>query len=419
MSPQEVLDQTAVLDNDHAPSPATAKTRPTKFLLMATAPQAVVLFLTRQISFLVSNGFEVHTIASPGIEDVPGHTTLPSTHHSLPMKRTIHPLADLRALLKLYRLMRQLKPDILQTHTPKAGLLGMIAAMLARVPIRIYTVNGLPLLTQKGVSRLLVAFTDWLACSLATEVICPSRCLRRFIVKNGFCRREKVRTLGDGGFPGVDPEKYHPGRYFVGERVRIRERYGIPRDALVLGFVGRIVPDKGVGELARAWSKLREEFPQAYLLLCGHLEDVHPLPREVIAQLQRDPRVRFIGWSTDLPPIYAAIDICVLPSYREAISGVVLEAAAMELPVVTTRVPGSVDAICNGVTGLSVPAKDPDALACALQKLAKDPELRHKMGNAARQFVAHRFNHQKIFQNLLNEYHRLMRCHLPMARTNP
>jgi glycosyltransferase involved in cell wall biosynthesis len=233
MSPQEVLDQTAVLDNDHAPSPATAKTRPTKVLLMATAPQAVVLFLTRQISFLVSNGFEVHTIASPGIEDVPGHTTLPSTHHSLPMKRTIHPLADLRALLKLYRLMRQLKPDILQTHTPKAGLLGMIAAMLARVPIRIYTVNGLPLLTQKGVSRLLVTFTDWLACSLATEVICPSRCLRRFIVKNGFCRREKVRTLGDGGFPGVDPEKYHPGRYFVGERVRIRERYGIPRDALV------------------------------------------------------------------------------------------------------------------------------------------------------------------------------------------
>jgi glycosyltransferase involved in cell wall biosynthesis len=385
---------------------------------MATAPQAVVLFLTQQISFLVSKGFEVHTIASPGIENVPGDTRLSSTHHSLPMKRTIHPFADLGALFKLCRLMWQLKPDIVQTHTPKAGLLGMVAAFLARVPIRIYTVNGLPLFTQKGISWLLVAFADWLACTLATEVICPSRCLRRFIVRNGFCRREKARTLGDGGFPGVDPEKYDPGRRSPADRIRIRRKYGIPEDALVFGFVGRIVPDKGVGELAGAWSKLREEFPQAYLLLCGHLEDVHPLPQQVFAQLQKDPRVRLIGWSTDMPPVYAAIDVCVLPTYREAISGVVLEAGAMEVPVVTTRVPGSVDAICKGVTGLSVPAKDSDALASALRKLARDPELRRNMGKAARRFVSDRFNHQKIFNNLLHEYYRLMQHHLPATRTN-
>jgi len=385
---------------------------------MATAPQAVVLFLTRQVSFLVSNGFEVHTLAAPGIENVPGHTPLPCTHHSLPMKRTIHPLDDVRALFKLCRLMRTLRPDIVQTHTPKAGLLGMIAATLARVPIRIYTVNGLPLFTQKGLSRILVAATDWMACALATEVICPSRCLRRFIVKNGFCRREKARTLGDGGFPGVDPEKYHPARRSFTDRASFREKNAIPQDALVFGFIGRIVPDKGVAELMRAWRQLREEFPHSYLLLCGHLEDVHPLPKEIIAQLQRDPRIRLIGWSTDMPPVYAAIDICVLPTYREAISGVVLEAGAMELPTVTTRVPGSVDAMCKGVTALSVPAKDSDALADALRKLARDPQLRQRMGKAARRFVSDRFSHQRIFENLLNEYQRLMRRHLPAPRTD-
>ena len=379
---------------------------------MATAPQAVVLFLTKQISHLVANGFEVHTVASTGIEDVPGYTTLPGTHHPLPMRRTIHPIADLSALFKLCRLMRQLRPTIVQTHTPKAGLLGMIAATLARVPIRIYTVNGLPLFTQKGVSRFLVAFTDWLACKLATEVFCPSRCLRRFIVNHGFCQREKARTLGDGGFPGVDPNKYHPGRWSLADRSRIRQKYGISEDGLVFGFIGRLVPDKGVGELAGAWIKLKEEFPRAYLLLCGHLEDVHPLPRNIVSQLLRDSRVRFIGWNTDMPPVYAAIDICVLPTHREAISGVVLEASCMEVPVVTTRVPGSVDAICKGVTGLSVPAKDSDALAHALRLLARKPELRRKMGKAGRRFVSSRFSHDKIFNNLLNEYRRLMQRNL-------
>ena len=406
--------QPQVLEHISEETAVRLQGKPIRFLLMATAPQAVVLFLTRQISHLVSNGFEVHTIASTGIEHVAGYTTLPSTHHPLPMKRTIHPIADLSALFKLCRLMQQLKPTIVQTHTPKAGLLGMIAATFARVPIRIYTVNGLPLFTQRGLNRFLVAFTDWLACSLATEVLCPSRCIRRFIVVHGFCQREKARTLGDGGFPGVDPEKYHPGRWSLADRVRIRQKYGIPENALVFGFIGRVVPDKGVGELARAWSKLREEFPGAYLLLCGHLEEVHPLPQKILAQLIRDPRVRFIGWNTDMPPVYAAIDICVLPTHREAISGVVLEAGAMEVPVVTTRVPGSVDAICKGVTGLSVPAKDSDGLADALRRLALEPELRRKMGKAARKFVSSRFSHEKIFDNLLNEYHRLIQRHSVM-----
>jgi glycosyltransferase involved in cell wall biosynthesis len=412
MSGNHVLVHPCVEENHVAANVVEGTKRPTRFLLMATAPQAVVLFLTRQIFFLVSNGFEVHTIASPGIECVPGHTPLPSTHHSLPMERTIHPIADFVALLKLCRLMRRIKPDIVQTHTPKAGLLGMIAATMARVPVRIYTINGLPLFTQKGIGWLLVAAADWLACSLATEVICPSRCLRRFIVNNGFCRREKARTLGDGGFPGVDPDKYRPGKKALDDRVNLRQRNNIPVDALVFGFVGRIVPDKGVAELVRAWAKLREEFPQSYLLLCGHFEAVHPLPPELVEQLKSDSRVRLIGWTTDMPPVYAAIDICILPTYREAISGVVLEAAAMEVPVVTTRVPGSVDAICKGRTGLSVPAKDSEALADAVRRLAVNPQLCRAMGTAARKFVAERFSHQRIFQNLLNEYHRLLSDHV-------
>jgi len=343
------------------PEPAPRAKRPVRFLMMATAPQAVALFLTKQIAFLKTRGYEIHTLASPGLEEVPQAGVVESVHHEVAMQRTIHPFADIPALYKIWRLMRKLRPDMVQTHTPKAGLLGMIAATLAGVPIRIYTVNGLPLFTQTGLRKLAVIFTDWLACSLATEVICPSRCLRRFIVSRGICRRGKAKTLGDGGFPGVDPWKYHPDKK-LNHRVRTRRKYDIPPQALVFGYIGRIVPDKGIAELVEAWQSLREEFPHSHLLLCGHFEEVHPVSREIVDILENDPRVHLTGWITDMPPIYAAIDVCVLPTYREAISGVVLESGAMEIPIVTTRVPGSVDSMANGRTALSVPAKDAEAL---------------------------------------------------------
>lgn len=399
-----------------APSPLSVITpkakRPVRFLMMATAPQAVALFLTRQIAFLKVRGYEIHTLASTGLEEAPQYGAIESIHHEVAMHRTMHPFADIPALYKIWRLMRKLRPDMVQTHTPKAGLLGMIAATLAGVPIRIYTVNGLPLFTQKGLKRLIVAFTDWLACSLATEVICPSRCLRRFIVSRGICRRGKAKTLGDGGFPGVDPWKYHPDKK-LRHRALTRRKYGIPQQALVFGYIGRIVPDKGIAELTAAWQSLREEFPQSHLLLCGHFEDVHPVPPEIVDVLQNDPRVHFTGWVTDMPPIYAAIDICALPTYREAISGVVLEAGAMEIPVVTTRVPGSVDSLANGVTAMSIPAQDGEALRDAMAKLARDGHLRRRMGMAARAFVSERFSHDKIFDNLYSEYERLIKKHLP------
>jgi glycosyltransferase involved in cell wall biosynthesis len=236
--------------------------------------------------------------------------------------------------------------------------------------------------------------------------------LRRFIVDRGICHRGKAKTLGDGGFPGVDPWKYHPGAK-LRHRARTRRKYGIPQDDLVFGYVGRIVPDKGVAELVTAWQSLREKFPHSHLLICGHFEEVHPVPKEIADILLNDPRVHLTGWITDMPPIYAALDICVLPTYREAISGVVLEAGAMEIPTVTTRVPGSIDSLSNGVTAFAVPAKDADALRDAIAKLAQDPYLRRRMGMAARRFVSDRFSHDKIFGNLLSEYRRLIREHLP------
>jgi glycosyltransferase involved in cell wall biosynthesis len=381
-----------------------------RVVFITTVPETARSFLSQQVAFLNARGFEVHTITSRVSEEWLGTIEIPGITHHVAMRREISPLDDLLSVSRLWRLLRRLRPQIVHTHTPKAGLLGMIAASLARVPVRVYTVNGIVILTQSFWRRVVLACTEWLACRLASEVLCVSRSVRRFIIASGFCAPEKCRILGDGGSHGVDTEKFNPAVRGPATRTRIRNEYEIPEDALLLGYIGRLVPDKGIAELALAWTSIRNQFPQVRLLVCGYCEHDHPLPPGLIDTLRNDPRVRFTGGVVkDMPHIYSAIDICILPSYREGLPNVALECAAMQLPIVTTRVAGCVDSVRNGITGLIVQPRDPEALAAALRRLIENPALRQTLGVEARRFVSRRFSENKISQLLLQEYARLMK----------
>jgi glycosyltransferase involved in cell wall biosynthesis len=218
--------------------------------------------------------------------------------------------------------------------------------------------------------------------------------------------------LGDGGSHGVDIKKFNPEVYGVASRAEVRKQYGIPEDALVVGYVGRIVPAKGINELALAWNLLRERFPELRLLLCGYCERDHPMNPILLEKLRNDPRVHFTsGRVAHMPRMYAALDISVLPTHCEGLPNVVLEAGAMRIPTVATRVPGCVDAIRNRTTGLIVEPKDPDALAEALQYMVENSQHRERMGIAAREFVTRRFSEDRISELLLQEYQRLLAIH--------
>jgi glycosyltransferase involved in cell wall biosynthesis len=380
-----------------------------RIVLMATAPEALVIFLSEQIRLLVAKGYEVHTISSPGVERLVGYPSLESCHHEIVMRRNMRPLADAIALYRLWRLLLEVRPDLVHTHTPKAGLLGMIASTLAGVPSRIYTVNGLPILVQRFWSRVVLGLTERLACTLATEVLCVSRSARRILIASGLCASRKCRVLGDGGSHGVDTLKFSPAVHGAPRRAATRKQYGIPEDALVIGYIGRIVPAKGINELALAWQMLREKFPRVRLFLCGYLEHDHPMNSNLLEDLRSDSRVHFTSDRVaDMPPIFAALDINVLPTYCEGLPNVVLEASAMSVPTVATRVPGCVDTIRHGVTGLLVNPKDPTALARALQYLVENPACRERMGIAARKFVSRRFPEDRISALLLKKYHDLL-----------
>jgi glycosyltransferase involved in cell wall biosynthesis len=186
-----------------------------------------------------------------------------------------------------------------------------------------------------------------------------------------------------------------------------RARLGIPQDALVIGFVGRIVREKGAVELATAWKALRDGEPRLHLLLVGRVDTEDAIPGNVLAELRADPRVHFTGVDPNTPPLYAAMDVVALPTYREGFPNVALEAAAMALPIVATAIPGCVDAVVDGVTGILVPARDSPALVRALHAYVGDPQLRALRGAAARSRALSEFRSEAIWEALEAEYHTL------------
>jgi len=383
--------------------------RPTIRLLHVTTVPMSLTFLTGQVGYVKARGFEVRAVSSPGKELGEFAAREGVRADPVPMSRAISPFADLVALHRLVAKLREWRPHIVHSHTPKGGLLGMIAAWLARVPVRVYHIRGLPFVTASGARRSLLRWTEKVSCRLAHRVLCVSHSVRDTAVTEGLCPAQKVIVLAGGSGNGIDAAgRFNPQRVEPGTRGTVRAAYGIPTDAQVIGFVGRLVRDKGIVELAHAWRVLREEFPNVRLLLVGPVEPRDPVPPQVIQSLRSDPRAHLTGENWDTPPLYAAMDVVVLPSYREGFPNVPLEAAAMGLPVVTTLVPGCTDAVLDGVTGMLVPAGDDGSLAAALRLYLRDPDLRRRHGAAGRRRVLAEFRQEVIWEALYQEYQRLL-----------
>ncbi len=391
---------------------------PLRILVMATVPQTLAAFFPRQLRSLAEDGFDVHVVSSPGadldqFDRINGLTT-----HAIPMERQPHPLRDLVSLWKLVRLMRRLRPHIVHAHTPKAGLLGMTAARLARVPIRLYTIHGLPLETRTGLWRKILEGAERASAALSSRCYTISRSLQKVVVDLGLCPASKVTTLGDGSCAGVDVNRFDGQVDRRHQRLALRQRLGLPENALLLSFAGRLARDKGIGVLADAWLDIARELPEAHLLLAGEVDDTDPVPAASLQIFRSHPRVHLIGnvSQDDIPALYAATDLFILPTFREGLSQVALEAGAMGLPVVSTRVTGLVDAIRDGVTGVLVPAGQALPLAQAVIALACDPQRREELGRAARNYIRTSFSEERVDQLWMAEYRHLINDSLPDLR---
>lgn len=366
--------------------------------------------LRGQLGFCASAGFDVHVVASFDQEAAPLSDEVGVQFHSIQMTRSVALLADLRAIAQLVALFRRLRPEIVQGGTPKGALLAMIAARLVGTPVRIFHVRGLAHMSGAKVRARAAEASERLCCSLATHVQCVSESVRQVLIQGGFCADEKAAVLLAGSSNGVDATgRFDPSKHIVG-RAELRRSLGVPENGVVIGFVGRLVRDKGIESLFDAWLQLREEFSAAFLLLVGPFEEGDPLPRRVQEGLTADPRVRITqtSWG-EAAPLYSAMDVVAFPSLREGFPNVPLEAAAMGLPIVAARAVGSTDAVLDGETGLMVEPQDPGRLADALRVLLRDPGYGKQLGTAARKRALGQYKPKDLWTAQILAYNQLLK----------
>lgn len=378
---------------------------------ITTVPVSLAVLIKDQIAYMKERGLDVHGISSPGelADQFVQRYRIP--FHAVPMTREITPFRDIIALFRLWRLLRQLRPHIVHAHTPKGGLLGTMAAWLAGVPVRIYQIRGLRYMTVSGSKRALLILSEGLACRLANHVLCNSHSIAQVAEADKLCPPEKIKVLLNGSGNGVNAKtRFNPACLPNDVRHQTRAQYGIPAEALVIGYIGRIVRDKGMVELSAAWKVLRDEFPNLHWLVIGPFESEDPVPEDVRDLLQSDSRIHLAGYVDNslMPTIYPAMDVLAFPSYREGFPISPLESAAMQIPVVATRIPGCVDAVVDGVTGTLVPSHDSEALTNALRYYLQNPELRLQHGTAGRNRVLDQFQPERIWEALYQEYMNLL-----------
>ena len=364
----------------------------------------------------MSDHFDLLAVSSPDklLEQVgtrEGVRTAPVT-----MTRAITPVKDLKALWNLYRLLKKEKPTIVHTHTPKAGLLGMIASRLAGVPVRLHTVAGLPLMENTGIKRKVLDFVERLTYRCATGVYPNSKQLSEFIIDNRFCKTSKLKVLGNGSSNGINTRFFQPTEDLDKTASELRKKLGLTDKDFVFVFVGRLVKDKGIEELVAAFSELKKKHPHIKLLLVGpyepELDPLAPATHEIIA---KDDSIIKAGFQSDVRPYLMISQALAFPSYREGFPNVPMQAGCFNLPSIVTNINGCNEIIEDGKNGLIIPAKQVAELQQAMDKLLTNEALYLTLQANARKMIVDRYEQKYLWELLLNEYHDQLKKHATLS----
>jgi glycosyltransferase involved in cell wall biosynthesis len=327
---------------------------------------------------------------------------------SLTMKRGVSPIRDMISIIRMYTFLSKVRPDIIHSHTPKAGLVSMIAGYLSGVPIRMHTVAGMPLESRKGLKRKLLLFAERLTYRFATRVYANSYGIERFIIDNRLMSINKLGIIRKGSSNGIDSQYFARSPELESNAVHIRKQLGIDKETFVFGFIGRLVRDKGINELISCFAELAK-VNDIHLILVGKYENhLDPLSESSVRLIDELTNISFVGYQADVRPYFLSFDAFVFPSYREGLPNVLLQAAAMEVAILASDCTGNTDIVENEVNGLLFKTADEESLKKAMLRIITESERKNYIVSS-RSIIENNYERQGLWNDLYSEYKELIK----------
>ncbi|MEC4050890.1 glycosyltransferase family 4 protein [Flavobacterium sp. SUN046] len=375
-----------------------------KLFRITTVPISLDKLLGGQLKYM-SSFFDVTAISSDKVylEKIGNKENVRTFH--LEMTRKITPIQDCIAVFKLCVFLKKEKPYIVHTHTPKAGLVGMLAARIVGVPNRLHTVAGLPLLEATGLKRKLLDFVESFTYSCSTKVFPNSNGLLEIIKKNEYCKADKLKVLAKGSSNGINTAFFSPDLFSEEDKKVLKDNLKIKETDFVFIFVGRIVADKGINELILAFDELSKTVLNAKLILVGPFEhDLDPLKKNSLDLITNNKSIISVGYQNDVRPYFSISNVLVFPSYREGFPNVVMQAGAMGLPCIVSDINGCNEIVVNNSNGIVIPVKNKEAIYDSMKLLIQDMNLYLLLKKKAREVIVTSYEQQVVWQALLNMY---------------
>lgn len=383
------------------------KTKRIKLVRITTVPISMNIILKEQLAYM-NKYFDVIGVTSYDKKCFNDIRTREGIRvEAININRNISLFKDLKTLYKFYTFFKKEKPEIVHTHTPKAGLLGMLAARLANVPIRLHTVGGLPQTDIYGIKRSILNITEKITYLCSNRVYPNSKGLKEFILAQKYCNVDKLKVLGKGSSNGVNVDYFSPDHFKNESKciLELKKEIDIDNEDFIFVFVGRIAKDKGILELIQSLDRLTKLERKVKLLLVGTFEKITGgFNEETQNRIINNENVRFLGRFDDVRPYLSISDVFVLPSYREGFPNAVLEAQSMGLPCIVSDINGCNEIITNEYNGLIVPPKTIDELYKAMKTIMKNTDKFNFYKSNSRVNAVENYQRKVIWEDLLKEY---------------
>lgn len=370
---------------------------------------ALRYLLLGQMQFMQQNGFTVIMISADGPELKDVIASEQCQHITVGMTRKITPWQDVKCLWQLIKIFKKLKPDIVHTHTPKAGLLGMLAAKICGIPVRIHTVAGMPLMVEQGFKFTLLKYIEKLTYSAANHVWPNSASLYNYIADNKFTSIKKLNIIGKGSTNGININRFNKEVLDDNILNEIKISINFLPNTTYLLCIGRLVVDKGIVELVNVFVALNTKYPQLKLVLVGDYEqNLDPLPKETLEQIEANTNIIHIKWTQHVEYFMQIAHYFIFPSHREGFPNVLLQAGAMELPIICSRIAGNVDIVEHNTTGLIFNAADKLQMLQQIEYAINNKATMHAMATKLMQIIKSDYRRENIWQNILTSYKSLL-----------